>query len=71
MKIEMFATMDKAKPDTGRITGLDLAVAKHSTVRVTGLPLWRKLLKIRYNLLYCAWTDRGILCIVHSFVDKF
>jgi hypothetical protein len=35
MKTQIFATLDKAKPDTG----LNLAAVKHTTVQVTRLPL--------------------------------
>jgi hypothetical protein len=36
--MKMFATLDKAKPDTGNIRGLNLAAVKHTTVQVTRLP---------------------------------
>jgi hypothetical protein len=39
MKIYTFATLDKAKPDTGNIRGLNLTAIKHTTVQVTGPPL--------------------------------
>jgi hypothetical protein len=34
MKMQMFATLDKANPDTGNIRGLNLAAVKHTTVQV-------------------------------------
>jgi hypothetical protein len=34
MKMKMFATLDKAKPDTENIRGLNLAVAMCTTVQV-------------------------------------
>jgi hypothetical protein len=34
----MFATSDKAKPDTESIRGLNLAAVRHMTVEVTRLP---------------------------------
>jgi hypothetical protein len=37
MKVQMFATLDKASPDTGNIRGLNLAAVKHTTVEVTRL----------------------------------
>jgi hypothetical protein len=36
---ELFAILEKAKPDIENITGLNLAAVKHTTVQVTGLPL--------------------------------
>jgi hypothetical protein len=39
MNMKMFATVDKAKPDTGNIRGLNLEAVKHTTVQVTRLPL--------------------------------
>jgi hypothetical protein len=39
MKMQMVATLDKAKPDTGDTRGLNLAAVKHTTVQVTKLPL--------------------------------
>jgi hypothetical protein len=39
MKMQMFATLDKAKSDTGNLRGLNLAAYKHTTVQVTRLPL--------------------------------
>jgi hypothetical protein len=39
MKMQMFATMGKVKPDTGNIRGLNLAAVKYTTVQVTRLPL--------------------------------
>jgi hypothetical protein len=35
----MFATLDKANPDTENIRGLNLAAVKHTTVQVTRLLL--------------------------------
>jgi hypothetical protein len=39
MKMSMFATSDKAKPDTESIRGLYLAAVRHATVQVTRMPL--------------------------------
>jgi hypothetical protein len=39
MKMQMFATLDKANRDTGNIRGLNLASVKHTTVQVTRLLL--------------------------------
>jgi hypothetical protein len=39
MKMQMLAALDKAKPDTENIRGLNLAAVKHMTVKVTELPL--------------------------------
>jgi hypothetical protein len=38
MIIKMFAILDKAKPDTESIRGLNLAAVKHTTFQVTRLP---------------------------------
>jgi hypothetical protein len=38
-KVAMFATSDKAKPDTKSIRGLNLAAVKLTPVEVTKLPL--------------------------------
>jgi hypothetical protein len=39
MITKMFATLDKAKPDTGNTRGLNLAAVKHTTVQVSRLRL--------------------------------
>jgi hypothetical protein len=39
MIMKMFATFDKAKPDTGNTRGLNLAALKDTTVQVSRLPL--------------------------------
>jgi hypothetical protein len=39
MKMQMFATLDKANRDTGNKRGLNLAAVKHTTVQVTRLLL--------------------------------
>jgi hypothetical protein len=39
MKMQRFATLDKASRDIGNIRGLNLAVVKHTTVQVTRLLL--------------------------------
>jgi hypothetical protein len=41
----MFATYDKAKPDTENIRGLNLGAAKLTTVQVTKLLLYHKISK--------------------------
>jgi hypothetical protein len=51
-KMQRFAILDKAKPDTGNIRDLNLAAVKHTTVQVTRLPWLRKLLEIGHKLLY-------------------
>jgi hypothetical protein len=50
--MQMFATLDKANPDTGNIRGLNLAAVKHTTVQVSRLPLWQEQLIIGHDLLY-------------------
>jgi hypothetical protein len=39
MRMKMFAAMDKSKPDTEHIRGLNLAAVKLPTVEETKLPL--------------------------------
>jgi hypothetical protein len=39
VRMQIFTTLDKAKPDTGNIRGLKLAAVKHTTVQVTRPPL--------------------------------
>jgi hypothetical protein len=39
VKMQIFATLDKAKFDTGNIRGLILAAVKHTTVQMTRLSL--------------------------------
>jgi hypothetical protein len=39
MKMKMFATLDKANPDKGKIRGSNWATVKHTTVQVTRLLL--------------------------------
>jgi hypothetical protein len=38
MEMKMFATFDKAKPDTENIRGLNLAAVMCTTVQVSRLP---------------------------------
>jgi hypothetical protein len=42
MKMKMFATLDKAKPDTENIRGLNLAAVMCMTVQVSRLSLYCK-----------------------------
>jgi hypothetical protein len=39
MIMKMFATLDKEKPDTENIRGLNLAAVKHTTVQVIRMTL--------------------------------
>jgi hypothetical protein len=52
MKMQLFATLDKANPDTGNIRGLNLAAVKNTTVQVSRLLLYQELLMIGHDLLY-------------------
>jgi hypothetical protein len=52
MKMKMFAILDKVKPDIENIRGLNLAAVRHTTVQVTRLLFYQKLLEIGHNLLY-------------------
>jgi hypothetical protein len=60
--------MDKAKPVIEGIRGLNMAAVKHTTVQVTRLSLYRKLLQIGQNLLYLAWNDRGPEYVVYIYI---
>jgi hypothetical protein len=40
IKMKMFATLDKARPDTENIRGLNLAAVMCTTVQVSRLPLY-------------------------------
>jgi hypothetical protein len=51
MKMKMFATLDKAKPDTENIRSFNLAAIKHTTAQATRLPLKQELLTIGHCLL--------------------
>jgi hypothetical protein len=59
----MYATLDKAKPNTEIVRGLDLAVVKLTTIEVVA-----KLSGIWHNLLY--WTDRGTVYVVCMYYCK-
>jgi hypothetical protein len=50
----MFAILDKAKPDTGNIRDLNLAVVRHMTVQVIKLVLQPEVPLIEHTLLYRA-----------------
>jgi hypothetical protein len=39
MKMQMFVTSEKVKPDTVNIRGLNLVAVKHMTIQVTSQPL--------------------------------
>jgi hypothetical protein len=52
MKMQMFTTLGKTRPETGNIRGLNLVTVKHTTVKVTRLPLQQEMLKIGHDLLY-------------------
>jgi hypothetical protein len=67
MKIQMFAILDKMKPNTKYIRGLNLAVVNNTTVQVTRLPLKRELPKVGDDLLFPAWTDKGFVYIVQCY----
>jgi hypothetical protein len=63
----MFTTLDKAKPDTENIRGLNLAVARHMTVQVIKLVFQPELPLIGHNLLYQAWTKRGQIYVLYIY----
>jgi hypothetical protein len=52
MKMQIFATFDKANRDTGNIRGLNLAAVKHTTVQVSIQLLQQEILMIGHDLLY-------------------
>jgi hypothetical protein len=66
--MQLFATLDKANPDTGSIRGWNLAVVKHTTVQVTRLLLFQELLIIRLFLMYCARNDRVLIYVVYMYI---
>jgi hypothetical protein len=39
MKMQMFASLEKANSDTGNIRGLNLVAVKHTSIQVTRLLL--------------------------------
>jgi hypothetical protein len=53
--------LDKAKPGTGNTRGLNLAAIKRTTVQVTRLPLYPELHIVGHDLLFSAWTYRGLV----------
>jgi hypothetical protein len=55
--------LDKAKPVTENTRGLNLVAVRRTTVQVSKLPLQPELLKILHDLLFSAWTDRGLVYI--------
>jgi hypothetical protein len=57
----MFAILGRVKPNTESIRGLNLAVVRHMTVQVTKLTLQPELILTGHDLLYQAWTERGLL----------
>jgi hypothetical protein len=52
MIMKMLAILDREKPDTENIRGLNLAAVRRTTVQVTRLLFWGKLLEIEHNPLY-------------------
>jgi hypothetical protein len=55
--------------DTENIRGLNLEAVMCMTVQVTRLSLLRKLLVIGHNLLYRAWTERGLVYNVRVYTS--
>jgi hypothetical protein len=53
--------LNKAKPNTENVRGLNLVAVRRMTSKVTKLPLYPKLLFTWHNLLYQAWTERGLV----------
>jgi hypothetical protein len=71
MKMKLFATLDKAKPDTENIRGLNLAAVTCTTVQVSidcqcSVSYWQ----LGHNLLYRAWTERCLVLvyIVYTYI---
>jgi hypothetical protein len=54
MKMRMFATSAKMKPDTEHIRGLSLATVKRTTVHVIRQPLSHELHELGHDVLYQA-----------------
>jgi hypothetical protein len=69
MKMYMFTILDKVKPNTENIRGLNLAAVRLMTIKVTKLLLWPELLLIRYDLLHQAWTARTFKHIYIVFIE--
>jgi hypothetical protein len=66
MKKYIFEILDKAKPDTETIRGLNWAAAKRRTDQVTEPPSWQERLNDRAYLLYRTWTERCLVCIIYT-----
>jgi hypothetical protein len=45
-----------------------LAAVKHTTVQVTRLPLQQELPMTGHDLLYWAWSDRGLGYVVYAYI---
>jgi hypothetical protein len=63
----MFTILDKAKPNTENIRDLNLTVVKHTTVHVIKLVFQPELPLIGHNLLYQAWTKRGLIYVLYIY----
>jgi hypothetical protein len=70
MRMKTFAILDKAKPDTENVRGLNLAAFRVATGQVAKLPFRRKLSKIRCILLYKLWSGRWHV-LVHIYARLY
>jgi hypothetical protein len=61
----MFAILDKTESDTDNTRDLNLAVVRRMIVPVNKFVLQPELPLIGHNLLYRAWTKRGLIYGLH------
>jgi hypothetical protein len=69
MKTQIFPTLDKAKPDTGIIRGLNLAAVKHTPVQLIRLPIeaWATKDRACSAVLSLDWQRPRTCCVyVHA-----
>jgi hypothetical protein len=63
----MFAILDKAKFNTENIRDLKLAAARRMTVQMIKVVLQHELPLMGHNLLYRAWTKRGLVYVLYIY----
>jgi hypothetical protein len=57
MTTKMFATLDRTKPNTRNIRGLNRAAVKRTTVQVSRLPLYYSIGQLGHDVQHKAWAD--------------
>jgi hypothetical protein len=60
--------IEQGEPRHGKYNRLKLSAVKHTTAQVTSLLFKQELLMIGHDLLYLAWTDRGLVYVVHAYI---